>query len=884
VPPLDRHPSPLPTGTITFLRTDVEGSMGLTKALGVGWDAVNATHLALIREAVARHGGVVVRTEGDALFATFQEAGAAVRAAVDAQRGLAVHPWPDGTTVRVRMGLHSGEAHLAGDDYGGFEVNRAARVAAVGHGGQIVVSGPAYELTADALPTGVRATDLGAYVLKDVPRPERLYQLDVDGLPMAFPPLRAGRATRGNLTPRLTSFLGRERELDDVRRLAETSHLVSITGPGGIGKTSLAVEFARSVQGAYPDGAWFIPLATVEDPAAVAPLVARTLGLFDGAARSATDTLPDFIAGRAMLLVLDNYEHVMDAADVVADLVARSPASRVIVTSRAPLHLIGEQEYPLGPLPIGGADDAAGRLFVERAGAIRPGWDPGADAAVVDEICRLVDGLPLGVELAAARVGLLAPASIHDRLAARLTLPGVGARDAPGRQRTLEAAVAWSHDLLPAELQIRLHRLAVFEGGFDVAQAEIVTVDAPGVTGSDFLDELAQLHDQSLVARDASAAGVRFRLLRTIQTFAIARLTADGDEPSVRRRHALAYLALAEEAERHDGRAGSAEWLERLSADHANLRTAVAWAIEAGEADLALRLVAALWRYWQADGHLGEGRELTEQALAMPGADVPSTARMWALAAAGNMEYWRADADRARTYYRTQLDLARALQDEAGIVDATFNLGYVEFVGSGGTIVMHTTVDEVRARYRDLGDERGIAHADWAAANMLLGAGRAEDARAAFEELERRFDALDDARYKAMASGSLAWANFTLHDRGAAAMWAARALSQTFVQRDLGTTTIQLHFGVLIAVTSGRPEDAARLSGAFDANCERYGIRPPAALEMFVQTQDPFRMAREALPPERFELAYQAGRRLSLGEAVDLVIEIAGSGPPPIAR
>ena len=446
--------SPLPTGTVTFLRTDVEGSMALTRALGAEWDRVNAAHLELIGAAVRDRGGSAVRTEGDALFAVFPEAGAAAAAAVEAQRALAAHAWPDEARIRVRMGLHSGEAHLAGDDYGGFEVNRAARVAAVGHGGQIVVSGPTYELVADALPAGVEARDLGRYVLKDVPRPERLYQLDVAGLETTFPPLRAGRTTIGNLRPRLTTFVGRDREVAELAALLEGSRLVTITGPGGIGKSSLAVEAARAAEDGFADGAWFVPLATVEDADAVAPLVARTVGLFDGAARSAVEALPVFAADRSILFVLDNFEHVLDATGVVADLIGRSPGSRVLVTSRAPLHLGGEQEYPLGPLEVGG-EETAERLFMDRARAVRPGWQPGSDAPVVAEICALVDGLPLGVELAAARVSLLPPATIRDRLAAHLPLPGTGARDAPARQRTLEHAVAWSHDLLPAALQAR---------------------------------------------------------------------------------------------------------------------------------------------------------------------------------------------------------------------------------------------------------------------------------------------------------------------------------------------------------------------------------------------------------------------------------------------
>ncbi|MFI5225857.1 MAG: ATP-binding protein [Candidatus Limnocylindrales bacterium] len=868
----------LPTGTVTFLRTDVEGSMALTQALGGAWDDINAAHLELIRGAVQSHGGTAVRTEGDALFAVFPEAGAATVAAVEAQRALAGHPWPDGARIRVRMGLHSGEAHLAGADYGGFEVNRAARVAAVGHGGQIVVSGPTYELIADALPAGVEARDLGRYVLKDVPRPERLYQLDVAGLATAFPPLRAGRTTTGNLSPRLTTFVGRDREAAELAALLGSSRLVTITGPGGIGKSSLAVEVVRSVESDFPDGAWFVPLATVDESDAVAPLVARTIGLYDGTVRSAIEALPTFVADRSMVFVVDNFEHVLEAAGVVGDLVRWSPGSRVVVTSRAPLHLGGEQEYPLGPLSTGPDGDAAGRLFLERARAVRPGWNPGSDAPIVAEICALVDGLPLGVELAAARVSLLPPATIRDRLAAHLPLPGTGVRDAPDRQRTLERAVAWSHDLLPADLQARFHRLAVFEGGFDVEQAGPVTRDPDAAAtdeDGDILDDLARLADENLIARDPSTVGVRFRLLRTIQSFATARLVGDGDEPAVRRRHADAFLALAREAQRHESDADRAVWLDRLAADEANLRTAVLWAIDAAEADLAMHLVAALWRFWQADGHLTEGRQFAERVLAMPGADVLSESRMWAVAAAGSIAYWQADPTLARARYEEQLALAQSLDDVRGIVDALFNIGHASFVGGGEAADAAAWLDEVRRRYHDLGDERGVARADWAVGNMSLADGRPAEALTMFSVALDRFAELGDAQYHAMAVGSMAWANFALGDRRAAVGWAIRALRETFAQRDLGTTAISLHSGILVAVYTGHAEDGARLHGAFDAARERYGVRPPAGLERFVTAQDPFRLVREAVSPERFEAAYEEGRRLSLGEAVDLVAAMA---------
>ena len=470
-------PRPLPTGTVTFLRTDVEGSMGLVRALGPAWDETNAIHLGILRDVVARHDGVCVRTEGDALFAAFREAGAAVRAAIDGQRALDAHRWPDGGEVRVRMGLHTGEAHLAGDDYGGFDVNRAARVAAVGHGGQIVLSGTTHALVSSEIGRSFSVRDLGRHVLKDIPVPEHLYQVDVPGRRVDFPPLRIADATTGNLPERLTSFVGRSRELDELRRLLDSNRLVTLTGPGGIGKTSLAVELARDRADTVPDGAWFVALETVADPTMVATAIARSLGLFDGVERPAAEALPGYLAGRSLLLVLDNFEQVVDAAGDVAALLRASPGSRFIVSSRAPLHVAGEQEYPVRPLPVdeaGEPADASTRLFIDRARAVRPGWEPGPDASIVTEICQLMDGLPLGIELAAARLSVLPIAAIRDRLASRSPLPGSGPRDAPARQRTLDGAIEWSHDLLTPTDQRTLHALGVFEGTFDAHQAELV--------------------------------------------------------------------------------------------------------------------------------------------------------------------------------------------------------------------------------------------------------------------------------------------------------------------------------------------------------------------------------------------------------------------------
>jgi predicted ATPase/class 3 adenylate cyclase len=858
----------LPVGTVTFLRTDIEGSMGLVRALGPRWDAVNDRHLGLIRAAIDEAGGTVVRTEGDAVFAVFPEAVAAVSATVDAQRALAGEAWPDGAGIRVRMGLHTGEAHRSGADYGGFDVNRAARVAAVGHGGQIVLSETTAALVADALPPGTALRDLGRHAIRDVPRPERLHQLDIAGLPTEFPPLRTAAAATGNLPDRLTSFLGRDRELAELVDRLRDGRLVTLTGAGGIGKTSLAIEVARVLADEVPDGGWFVGLATLGDPGEVRAAVAHAIGVLDGPERSAATALHGFLADRSMILVLDNMEHLLDAADEVGAIVRASPRSRVIVTSRAPLRIAGEQEVPVAPL----SDDAVA-LFTERARAVRPGWEPGTDAPAVEEICRLLDDLPLGIELAAARVATLPPAVIRDRLAAHLPLPGSGPRDAPSRQRTLDSTVAWSYDLLTPERQQLFRSLGVFDGGFDAD--EVAAVAGPGPAGTDRLDDLMELADQSLiVAVPGSGGRARFRMLRTIQSYALDRLAADGTETDARRRQAEAFLALLVSAAPDLYTSRHAAWLSRIDPERANLRAAMRWTIEAGEADLALRLAASLWRFWHAFGQVAEGRALTEQALAMPSAPRSGSVRAWAVSAAGSLAYWQGDHDAARRHYEDQVALATAAADEAGVADAWFNLGHVAFVSGEDVQSRMHILDQTIARYRDLGDERGAARASWGRGIVAMSAGNLEGAAAFLEHDLEVFERLDDRQYHAMTGASLAWAAFAFGDIRRAVQLAVDALVETRDMLDLGTTTISLHVGVLIGALIGHFDEAAMLHGAFDALCDRYGVRPPAALETFVGGQDPFRLTREGMESGPFSAAYERGRRMTLDEAVDLVVEL----------
>ena len=861
----------LPVGTVTFLRTDVEGSMGLTGRLGRRWDEVNDRHVTLIRDAVEARDGQVVRTEGDAVFAVFGEAGAAVAAAVDAQRAIAAEPWPDDAPIRVRMGLHSGEAHRAGDDYGGFDVSRAARVAAAGHGGQVLASATTAELVADQLPDGVTLVDLGEHQLRDVPRPERIAQVSIAGLPDAFPPLRTAGAVRGTLPDRLTSFLGREAELATIRGLLTEARLVTITGPGGIGKSSLAVESARELAGDFPDGAWFIPLAEVDEPARLTAAIAHGIGLYDGPERSAASALVPYLAGRTMIVVLDNFEHLVAAADQVAALVRASPRSRFLVTSRAPLHVVGEHDLPVTPLV-----DHAVALFRDRARAVRPGWEPDGELEAVREVCRLLDGLPLGIELAAARVSMLQPTVIRDRLAARLPLPGPGPRDAPTRQRTLDGAVAWSHDLLDPELQPLVHALAVFDGGFDLE--EVTAVAGPASNGGDRLEDLMELADRSLIVPDEAASGrVRYRMLRVIQSFALGRLGAGEREAEVRRAHAEAYLALMHRATPELYTSRHAAWLDRIGPEMSNLRSAVGWAMDTTDGDLALRLLGPMWRFWQAFGLTGDGRRVTEAALLAPYAPADGIDRAWAAAAAGSLAYWQADSRGARRWYDEQLALARAADDERCVVDALFNLNHVTFIEGQDRALQEADVRDVIARYRDIGDDRGVARATTSLALLALTTGRVEEAADRLTWGLAESQRLDDLQYAAMDEATLGWIAFVRGDLPTAARLTGNNLRATRAMGDLATTTISLHTGVILGAILGRFEDVAVVAGAFDAHCQRFGVRPPTDLERFITDVDPRGTAREALGPAAFDAAFERGQALTLDEAVDLVLEMAAA-------
>ena len=576
---------PIMRGTVTFLFSDIEGSTRLEQRVGTArYGELRERHRAILREAFGAHEGIEQGTEGDSFFVVFASAREAVAAAVAAQRRLAAEPWPDGETVRVRIGIHSGEAELAGESLVGLDINRAARIAAVGHGGQILLSDATRGLIQGQLPAELRLRDLGAFRLKDLLGPEHVVQVEADDLPADFPPLRTPDARPNNLPTQLTTFVGRDAELEEAARLLSTTRLLTLTGPGGTGKTRLSLQLASGVADDFPDGVFFVPLEPIRDPMLVASRIATAVGVAETGARPIAETLSTWLRDRRLLLVLDNFEQVAAAAPLVSDLLRAAPALTVIVTSRAALRVSGEQEYPVPGLPtppdlshLSGLDRmqlpgesraldlaalsqyAAVRLFIERAVAVRPGFSvTNANARRVAAISARLHGMPLAIELAAARIKLLSPDAILARLEHQLDVLAAGARDLPARQQTLRGAIAWSYDLLDEDARRLLDRLSVFAGGCDLEAAEAVCGPASEL-GGELVDGLMALADQSLLKVEEAADGEpRFPLLDTIREYAAERLAERGETGAIQDRHRDWFLALAERAATEMSGAGPA--------------------------------------------------------------------------------------------------------------------------------------------------------------------------------------------------------------------------------------------------------------------------------------------------------------------------------------
>jgi predicted ATPase/class 3 adenylate cyclase len=875
----------LPTGTVTFLFTDIEGSTGLLQTLGDRYPAVLDEHAAIVRRAVADGGGVEVSTHGDAFFAVFRSPAGAVRAAVAAQQGLAAHDWSPGPPVAVRMGVHTGEGVLGGDDYAGLDVHRAARIADAAHGGQVLLSDATRGLVQHALPAGAALRDLGAHRLRGIADPERLHQLVIEGLSSDFPAPRTLDARPNNLPLQLTSFVGREDEIAEVERLLGQTRLLTLTGPGGTGKSRLALRVAAELLTRFRDGSCFVDLSPVTDPALVPAAVANALGVPEAAGRPILDEVKDHLRHRELLQVVDNFEQVAEAGPVIEELLTAAPRLRTMVTSRVVLSLRGEQEYPVPPLHVPDPQRlptdlstlgavAAVRLFAERARAASPRFALTArNAPVIAEITARLDGLPLAIELAATRTKVLTPEQILSRLKRRLAILTAGPRSLPERQRTLRAAIAWSYDLLdPVERRL-FARLSVFTGGWTFEAAEAVC--APEEFGLDALDGLTSLVDKSLVQRvEPPGHPARFSMLETIREFGQEQLEAAGDLELVLGRHAEHFLGLAVEVEPHLVGDDQAAWLDRCEHEHANLRAALRWAIDRDEAGPAQAAAGALWRFWQQRGHLTEGRRWLDEVLAMPSGQAPTAARAKALTGAGGIAWW-SDRGPARAFYDEALAIERRLGDPARLAEALYNQAHA-VADAHDLEAAARLFDESLELFRRVGDEPGAARVLVMQVVPDAMAGAWDRVVARIEEVAAIWRRLGDRLNLAFGLIWLAFAYGRAGRRDDARATALEAL-QLFREADNATGVALAFLDLAFLLTwEGRHTDAIRMAGVSERQRQLAGGGPTPGFGGMLEG-DPVADARAHLTEDAAGRAWEEGRAMSVPEAIARVQDDPGS-------
>jgi predicted ATPase/class 3 adenylate cyclase len=887
----DREAAPpgagtLPSGTLTFLLTDIEGSTPLWERHPAAMQAAIARHDALMDEGLKRYGGrqVKERGEGDSIFAVFTSPSAALAAVCALQQALLAEPWPDAAPLRVRMGLHTGEAGLREGDYYGVTVNRTTRIRSLAHGGQVLLSRSTHDLLRDGLPEGVGLRPLGPQVLKGLERPEEVFQVLHPELPADFPPLPAPLAPATNLPVQPTSFIGREREQAEVRLLLGAAPLVTLTGTGGAGKTRLALEVAAGLVADHADGVWLVEFAALADPTLVPQAVAQALGLREEPGRHLLATLAAHLQPKALLLVLDNCEHLIEAcAELATALLRACPHLRLLATSREALEVPGEILYRVPSLAAPDPDHLpasdqlpryeAVRLFLARARARRPAFALTApNSRAVAAVCARLDGIPLAIELAAARVGVLPVEGIAARLDDRFQLLTGGPRTALPRQQTLRATLDWSYDLLSEREQRLLERLAVFAGGWTLAAAEAVCAGV-GLESSlqvpEVLDLLGGLVNKSLVQAAEADGEVRYGLLETVRQYGQERLAATGETVGVRDRHLGYYLALAEEAEPMLRGPEQGHWLALLETEHDNLRAALGRARERGAGEQGLRLAGALWRFWDYRGYFGEGRNWLEAALA-EGGPAPTAARAKALNGAGNFAFYQDDYDRAVALYEESLALLRPLGDTRGIAGSLGNLANVAYV-QGDYPRAAALYEESLALMRKLGDTWGIATSLDNLGGVAEAQGDYPRAVALHEESLALFRDLGDTWGIAFSLGTLGNAAYAQGDYPRAATLYEESLA---LKRELGATggiACALEGFALLAGALGYSRRAVQLWAAAEAL--RGAIGAPRDQHEQAQYGPAEAVQREALGEEAFAAAWAQGRALPLEAAVALALE-----------
>ena len=868
----------LPTGTVTFLFTDIEGSTKLVQALGDDFHELLNEHHRLMRAAIEAHGGVEVSTEGDAFFVVFDSAPSAAQAAIAAQRSFCEHAWPGDVEMAVRMGLHTGEGTLSGDNYGGLDVHRAARISSAAHGGQILMSEVTCVLVKNKVEEA-QVTDLGEHRLKDIDALERLMQLSAAGLRSEFPEPRTLDARPNNLLVQLTPFIGRDREVTEICELLDSARLVTLTGPGGTGKTRLSLEVAVRSLLAFSDGVFFVPLAPVVDPGLVATTVAAQLELREQGTGTVADTLKDHLRDKELLLVLDNFEQVLDAAGFVAEILQTAPKVKILVTSRAVLRVTGENEYPVPPMAVPDPDHLpplealshydAVELFCRRAAAAVPGFELTADnASSIAAICRTLEGLPLALELCAARVKLLAPKEILERLENSLEFLTGGGRDLPQRQQTLRDAIAWSYDLLDEDQRKLLQRLAVFAGGWDLDAVEAVC--NPGhELGGEVFEILGALADNSLIRRFESDLGEsRFRMLVVIRDFAMAELERSGEMDALRDRHLDYFSGLIERAEPE--MTVVAGWPDRLELELDNLRAAMQHCLDSAAIETGQMIAGRSWRFWHLRGHFAEGRSWLRRLLDHPGGAARTAARAKAEMALGSLDYWVGDYESTKVHYERALDIYRGLGDEAGVGEALFNLGYAAAVVRDWktSAERHSEARAIRER---LGDRNGQGWASAAEALAAVQRGELELGEHLAAQSHEIFSEVGDW-YGGTFTEYVMFLLAREKDQTARAVELAASFFRTMLDNsDLSGVASGLDLYADLLTRFGFHENALRLGGAAAAIKDTLGAAAPTAL---VDVCDPRAEARGQLADDQIERLWNEGAGLSPEEAVILALKI----------
>jgi predicted ATPase/class 3 adenylate cyclase/Tfp pilus assembly protein PilF len=916
----------LPVGTVTFLFTDIEGSSKLWEQYPDAMSAVLAQHNALLRQVIEAHRGYIFKLWGDAVYAAFDRATDALNAAVEAQRELSRRSWGKLGSVRVRMALHTGAAEARDGDYFGPTLNRCARLLAAAHGGQILLSAATEELVRDALPPGVSLHSLGQHRLKDLQRPEHIFQVVHPDLPREFSSLRTLNAVPNNLPIQLTSFIGREREMREVKALLTQTRLLTLTGSGGCGKTRLALQVAADLLEDYPDGVWFIDLSVLTDPALVPGTVVATLGIHEEPGRAALTTLAEALKPRTLLLILDNCEHLVGACAQLAEtLLQTCPNLRIVATSREALGIAGEVAWRVPSLSLPQPHELAHpdslaritqyeaiRLFIERAEAASSDFrvTPHNLRAIV-QICQRLDGIPLAIELAAARVKALSVEQIASRLDDRFRLLTGGSRTALPRQQTLRAMMDWSYELLNERERMLFRRLSAFAGGFTLEAAEAVCADEQ-IPSYEIVDLLTNLVSKSLVVfRDEEA---RYKLLETVRQYARDKLLETGEAARVRDRHRDWFVAFAERAESALQGPDQALWLKRLETEHDNLRAALEWS--SADAETGLRLASALWPFWYLRGYVSEGREWLKQFLEKA-AGAPSPLRAKALYGASMLARAQDDYLQATALLEESLELYRAAKDKRGVASALGNLGVIAF--ARGDYARATRLhEESLEHFRELGDRVGMASAlselgnvamyqgDLAQAEKLLEEGLALS-RAAQDDQGialalRRLGAVlwqkgERARAKALLQeslelyrelGAVPGLASVLNSLGMVALSegdASRAgtlLRESLMKyRDVGDKwhiALCLDRLARVAAAQGEWERAARLLGAEEALRETIGAPlPPSERNGREET---LQRAHEHLGEELFAAAWADGYAMKLDHAIAFALTLTPSSLP----